>query len=115
MSRTPQQQAEYLAGRKPDGDPVAMEANIGRLTRLADQLAEQADHMGKTHLPGEGPVIERANTRAAERKAALVKRAGELRDLAQRLTTYANDARADLADWNLRVQRELARLGGGAA
>lgn len=114
MSRSLQQQAEHFAGRKPDGDPALMEANAGKLRQLADDLGLQAERMGKTQMALEGPVVVRANRRAAERQKHLKNRADQLRQLADRLTGYASALQADLGDWNNRVQRELKRLQGAS-
>lgn len=113
MSASLQQLAEKNAGRKPDGDPVAMERNADRLLAYAGELDQQADRMGKTHMALEGLVIERANERAGERKKHLQRRAGQLRDLAASLKDWANKERTALHEWNARYDRELQRLKGG--
>ncbi len=114
MSRSLQQQAEQFAGRKPDGDPAVMEANAAKLRQMSLDLGQLAERMGKTHMSLEGPVIERANDRAAKRQTHLGNRAKQLDELAKQLTSYASSLRSDLNDWNNRVQRELTRLNGAA-
>ena len=73
-----QAQAQKIIGPRPEGNPVEMREQAGKLTSLATELTTQADAIKSALVPGDAPYVRRTNAHANDHREDVAATAGEV-------------------------------------
>lgn len=103
-------QAQKIIGPRPEGDPVEMRAQAGKLTLLATELETQAKAIEGARVPGDAPYVHRTNAHASDHRDDVAKTANEVTDWAGRLTSEANALEEAQKAYDSQLQQQLSLL-----